>query len=475
MESARTGATIFTRDDVGGLSPRRRPRRRRRRRRPGLRSSTPSRRRLTRRGGAAARRQHDLGARSVDPGWRAPCPAGDHDGDGLIDLVRTDVRYGVRADRAGREPGRPGRPRALVVPAATARHGRPHRGRRPHRDRDRGVAGAAFATATDAVLARADAYPDALAGAPLAAVRGGPLLLTRQRRLDERVAGELERWASSRSCCWAARALSAPAVAGATSSARGIARRARRRRPTASRPPALVADRVVAASGVRGEVLLVAGRRSRPHARLAGRGQRGGVRRDVPPAGAADRDRRAARRDRGGAGPAGRLLRAGGRRPAGGRATPWSHELQQRGAGVERVAGEQPLRDRARSLATVAAAVRRRPRRASGSRPAAASPTRWPRARRWARRAGSCCWSTAPRAPAPSTPAASSPRSGRSCCDGPPDRRAGRGQPAGRGGAEGGHGEPLRHAPCRPTPRRAAARGGAVRRRRPDDGGAAAR
>lgn len=48
-------------------------------------------------------------------------------------------------------------------------------------------------TATAAVLARADAFPDALAGAPLAAEKNGPLLLTRSDSLPDEVASELRR------------------------------------------------------------------------------------------------------------------------------------------------------------------------------------------------------------------------------------------------------------------------------------------
>ena len=44
-----------------------------------------------------------------------------------------------------------------------------------------------------ALIARADAYPDALAGAPLADKLGGPLLLTLRDRLDAGVAAELDR------------------------------------------------------------------------------------------------------------------------------------------------------------------------------------------------------------------------------------------------------------------------------------------
>ena len=43
------------------------------------------------------------------------------------------------------------------------------------------------------VLARADNYPDALAASPVAANRGGPLLLTPSTNLDDRVAAEVHR------------------------------------------------------------------------------------------------------------------------------------------------------------------------------------------------------------------------------------------------------------------------------------------
>lgn len=48
-------------------------------------------------------------------------------------------------------------------------------------------------TAGGAVVARADAFPDALSAAPLAVVRNGPVLLTRSDALDARVAAELQR------------------------------------------------------------------------------------------------------------------------------------------------------------------------------------------------------------------------------------------------------------------------------------------
>ena len=57
------------------------------------------------------------------------------------------------------------------------------------------VSQAAFAPggARAAVIARSDTYPDALAGAPLAAAKGGPLLLTARDALDGRVEAELGR------------------------------------------------------------------------------------------------------------------------------------------------------------------------------------------------------------------------------------------------------------------------------------------
>ena len=48
-------------------------------------------------------------------------------------------------------------------------------------------------TAGAVVLARADAFPDALAGGPLAAAENAPLLLTPTDQLDERVATEIDR------------------------------------------------------------------------------------------------------------------------------------------------------------------------------------------------------------------------------------------------------------------------------------------
>ncbi|HEX5266591.1 MAG TPA: cell wall-binding repeat-containing protein [Acidimicrobiales bacterium] len=53
------------------------------------------------------------------------------------------------------------------------------------------AAGRPYAQAV--VLASADTYPDALVGVPLAVANGGPLLLTHQASLDERVSGEIDR------------------------------------------------------------------------------------------------------------------------------------------------------------------------------------------------------------------------------------------------------------------------------------------
>jgi len=51
----------------------------------------------------------------------------------------------------------------------------------------------AFESAEEVVLARADVYADALAGAPLAAMRGAPLLLTSSDRLSDGVLEEIQR------------------------------------------------------------------------------------------------------------------------------------------------------------------------------------------------------------------------------------------------------------------------------------------
>jgi putative cell wall-binding protein len=51
----------------------------------------------------------------------------------------------------------------------------------------------AAASAAAVVLARADTFPDALAGAPLAAKKGGPLLLTATDALDARTETEIKR------------------------------------------------------------------------------------------------------------------------------------------------------------------------------------------------------------------------------------------------------------------------------------------
>jgi putative cell wall-binding protein len=60
------------------------------------------------------------------------------------------------------------------------------------------VSRATFDRADTVVLATAEAYPDALTGAPLAAANAGPLLLTGSGALDLRVTAELDRLGTSR-------------------------------------------------------------------------------------------------------------------------------------------------------------------------------------------------------------------------------------------------------------------------------------
>ncbi len=252
LESARTGAVIFQRDDLGGLSP------------AGD---------LDGDGGADA-----LGLQ-IDPTtlqvsveavrlrdgtriWRqvghggGGVPAGDHDGDGLVDLVRTESFYGViPISRVVSVNGEDGLARWSFPPL------RPVTFDRLAGD-DRittaiAVSARAFSDATDAVVARADAYPDALAGAPLAAVRGGPLLLTGGEGLDGRVAAELERLGVERVALLGGESALAPAVA-ADLAARGLSVE-RIAGMDRFETAALVADQVVAATGFGAEVLLVQG------------------------------------------------------------------------------------------------------------------------------------------------------------------------------------------------------------------------
>lgn len=78
-----------------------------------------------------------------------------------------------------------------------------------------------FATARDAVLARADLYPDALTGAPLATALDAPLLLTESDRLSEPTAQELFRLGVERVTLLGGEAALAPAIV-ADLVARGI-------------------------------------------------------------------------------------------------------------------------------------------------------------------------------------------------------------------------------------------------------------
>lgn len=77
------------------------------------------------------------------------------------------------------------------------------------------------AIADVAVIARADDFPDALAGAPLATALGGPLLLTNPSSLDAAVAGELDRLGVREAVLLGGEAALSPAVAAALTS-RGI-------------------------------------------------------------------------------------------------------------------------------------------------------------------------------------------------------------------------------------------------------------
>lgn len=84
------------------------------------------------------------------------------------------------------------------------------------------ISRAAFETATAVVLARADAYPDALAGAPLAARAGAPLLLTPGDALHPAVAAEIDRLAPSSVILLGDESALGPRVADAVR-ARGVA------------------------------------------------------------------------------------------------------------------------------------------------------------------------------------------------------------------------------------------------------------
>ncbi len=106
-------------------------------------------------------------------------------------------RRHVRHDRLLLEPEQERRPR----PADRRDHAddqddHPLGGRRPHRHGQRDLADqlpGAGGSAGAVVLARADSFPDALAGTPLAAAKSAPLLLTGSASLDSRTMAEIQR------------------------------------------------------------------------------------------------------------------------------------------------------------------------------------------------------------------------------------------------------------------------------------------
>jgi len=86
------------------------------------------------------------------------------------------------------------------------------------------VSRATYETATAVVLARADAFPDALAAAPLAAAAEGPVLLTAGDALSPGVAEELDRLDPARVLLLGGEGALAPAVAAAVGGGREVAR-----------------------------------------------------------------------------------------------------------------------------------------------------------------------------------------------------------------------------------------------------------
>lgn len=185
-----------------------------------------------------------------------PSPAGDHDGDGRPDLLQLDSAYlSVPIGHVRSLNGEDGAERWSFPPA------RPVTIDRVAGD-DRvatavAVSQAAFATAPAAVLARADAYPDALAGGPLAAVLEGPLLLTDRERLDPRAREELQRLGVERVVLLGGTGALEVAVEQDLAALGVVVERVAGtdRFDTAG----LIADRVVAVTEYTGEVLLVQG------------------------------------------------------------------------------------------------------------------------------------------------------------------------------------------------------------------------
>ncbi len=118
---------------------------------------------------------------------------GDQDGDGDEELLDLAATYdgGYYATELSSLEGRDGSTRWTYPPPGPVAVDR-------IQGEDRigtalALSEATFGAAAAAVLARAELYPDALAGGPLAATLRGPLLLTGQDELDPRVATELDR------------------------------------------------------------------------------------------------------------------------------------------------------------------------------------------------------------------------------------------------------------------------------------------
>lgn len=152
----------------------------------------------------------------------------------------------------------------------------------------------AHETADTVVLARADQFPDALAGGPLAARLDAPLLLTGRDGLDARVAEEIERLGATGAVLLGGPSALSPAIEG-TSPVRASRTSAVTPAPTATTPPSSWPR------ARRQRRLPRQGRRRRPPPGLGGRGRGLGAGRAPRAADPADRHRDARRRDGGGA------------------------------------------------------------------------------------------------------------------------------------------------------------------------------
>lgn len=125
-------------------------------------------------------------------------------GDNRVDTSTTDVIVDTGCDGGGLAgPTTPPRPGVTRI-AADDRVGTAV-----------ALSRGAFAGADTVVLARADAYADALAAGPLAARHGAPVLLTHPARLEAPVAGEIRRLGASRAILVGGPAALSPEVAAA--------------------------------------------------------------------------------------------------------------------------------------------------------------------------------------------------------------------------------------------------------------------